>query len=592
MSRSYLPAPFRTPGATASWIASSFALLALVLFSLPARAATITVCASGCDHATLDAAVAAAAAGDVLAIGAGEYVGGVTIAKDLTLRGESAERVTIAGGGRIGPVLFVHNAAAGPLDRNFKVQIEGLTLTGGSGYRIDVDRYGAGMYIKGADVTLDNVTVNANVSQFDGGGIYNDAGKLTVRNSRITNNRASNSGGGIYNDADGTLNLIDSLVAGNVAMNPPDLPEEDQTFATGGGIVTRDTATIEGSTIENNRTGTWGGGIYCFGMGRLTVRDTSVISNTSHGEGGGLYNSARVTLEGLVFERNLADKNGGGVFNMGNLTVDTLAASGNRALNGGGIAVQKGFAPAQVGEMVMTRATLSDNTAVEAGGGIFAENEADVEITLCTISGNTAQDGGGARADAADKLELTECTVAANRATGFDEESGAGLSANEGNILRLAGTIVANDAGRDCYGSIRSDGHNLDEDATCAFERNSDVSAGNAGLRDLDDNGGPLRTHALISSSDAIDAGHPNRCQPTDQRGAVRPQDGDEDGSAVCDIGAVEREGPGTIPGTPTPDGVPTTPTPDGAPTTPTPTATEGTPNGPEIFLPRVLREG
>jgi hypothetical protein len=64
----------------------------------------------------------------------------------------------------------------------------------------------------------------------------------------------------------------------------------------------------------------------------------------------------------------------------------------------------------------------------------------------------------------------------------------------------------------------------------------------------LSDNGGPTPTHALLPGSNALDAAP--RCPPvyTDQRGNVRPADGNGDGVEVCDIGAYEA---GTASGAP-----------------------------------------
>ena len=58
-------------------------------------------------------------------------------------------------------------------------------------------------------------------------------------------------------------------------------------------------------------------------------------------------------------------------------------------------------------------------------------------------------------------------------------------------------------------------------------------------LEPLADNGGPTPTCGLRAGSPAMEAGGDD-CEPTDQRGEPRPRDGDRDGTAWCDLGAVE----------------------------------------------------
>src|SRR5262249_7450167 len=110
----------------------------------------------------------------------------------------------------------------------------------------------------------------------------------------------------------------------------------------------------------------------------------------------------------------------------------------------------------------------------------------------------------------------------------------------------------------DCYPfgfgtpTINSQGYNLIGDTTgCVIT--GDTTGNKSGvapnLGPLRDNGGPTFTHALLTGSPAIDAGNPaapgsggNACPVDDQRGVTRPQDGDGDTTAVCDIGAYELE--------------------------------------------------
>jgi hypothetical protein len=62
----------------------------------------------------------------------------------------------------------------------------------------------------------------------------------------------------------------------------------------------------------------------------------------------------------------------------------------------------------------------------------------------------------------------------------------------------------------------------------------------------LADNGGPTETHSISNlvdhgvNSPAVDAGNNINCPNNDQRGSIRPADGNASGTAECDIGAFE----------------------------------------------------
>src|SRR5262249_44576380 len=76
---------------------------------------------------------------------------------------------------------------------------------------------GGGVF-NGGDLTLPNVTI-ANNDAYTGGGLYNAAcgcGTATLQSSTLSGNYATQIGGGIANSA-GTVNVINSIVAGNGA---------------------------------------------------------------------------------------------------------------------------------------------------------------------------------------------------------------------------------------------------------------------------------------------------------------------------------------------------------------------------------------
>ena len=289
----------------------------------------------------------------------------------------------------------------------------------------------------------------------------------------------------------------------------------------------------------------------------LTLSDVEITGNVTDGDGGGLYNAGPVTASEIVITNNQCGKNGGGIYNEGDSVIEDSTIADNGAEGGGGI-----FATGNPATSLQIRgSTLSGNTAI--GGGAISGRVVAIYLTNSTISGNSGSDvGGGVYANGV--VSLVNCSVVDNVAVGAEMFGGAGLNVfNSGSVsISMVNTLLSgNEAGTEegsreancgCTGNqqncvdgmnrkIVTEGYNLSDDTSCNLDEMGDLDdVGDPGIGPLEDNEGPTLTHALLEGSPAIDAGDNDACPNNDQRGGIRPADGDEDGMFVCDIGAYE----------------------------------------------------
>ncbi|MBL8384781.1 MAG: SBBP repeat-containing protein, partial [Burkholderiales bacterium] len=256
--------------------------------------------------------------------------------------------------------------------------------------------------------------------------------------------------------------------------------------------------TIRGGMLGANL---WGGGVLVDSGASLSLA-RAIVSDNSTGSGAGIYNYGTLTAVDTTVSHNAGAGWGGGIYNDG-------------------------------GVVTLERVTISGNTSSKDGGGINnAGSGAALSLTNVTVSGNTATGvGGGIYTNRA--ITITNSTIALNSSAGGAD----GIHIQGGGSATLANTILYNPAGINSNAALISVGGNLDSDGTAGLGAVGD-SSGTAGtpldphLGALQDNGGTVRTHALLAGSPGINAGTAAGAPATDARGVAR--------LGAADIGAHE----------------------------------------------------
>ncbi len=450
--------------------------------------------------ANQDVAVDACPAGsgrDVVELPAGTYpltiqglyenaarVGDLDVTAPLTVHGAGAD-VTVVDAKRIDGVWHVLASA-------LAARLEGITIRGALGSGI----VNAGAVVELVDCRItDNQALAPSVAA---GAIDALAGTVTVTGARIDHNGGTQTSA--VRNPSGTVEVTDSAIEDNHGGY--------RAISNAGSLtITRvGLSRNEGSAIGNT--------------GELTIEDSTLEDQTSVA----IYNADLATIRRTTFARNAA----GGLANYSGYSGGTGGTRGEASIEGssfvanghdngfnlaGGISTYGQFYGA--GLVTVRNTTFSAN----AGPAIYAEFGTTVVVDASTIVGGPDS---------------------VNVLLAYNDSSASPVTVTFRNSILVGACLNFQNAAR-----VSSDGGNLEspgQSCIAAVSAPDDLrNVASPGLGPLALHGQATETHALLPGSPAIDSvAVALPCSAADQNGRPRPRDGNGDGLAACDRGAVE----------------------------------------------------
>jgi predicted outer membrane repeat protein len=425
----------------------------------------------------------------------------------------------------------------------------------------------------GSPLYLFDTTISQNSAFLAGGGVAGGQSPTLVRGGLFENNQttgASSSGGAIavsfgrLETRGATFRLNRSGAYGGAIGHEDDFSNglliEDcvleQNAAGRGGGVSGGMMDIRRSLFISNTAKTGSGGAAANGIGNMSVSDSRFVSNTAVSGGALAASDGNETVLRSVFDSNVALMAGGaidiGAFGL--VVKDSLFIRNQTAGQGGAIWGSDG-APMEVND-----SAFFSNTAAADAGAIQASLK-DLYLVNTTLSGNRAnRDGGAVWATGANTVILANATIVNNvaDADANGTGNGGGLNADPANTtVNLRNSILNGNTDlspvekyNECVGLIISGDYNLVGAAPgCVLAGTTTHNSAAAPMLGALAGNGSATTLSFkpMAGSPAIDGGNPAGCKDQngvnlthDQRKLQRPLDGNADGAAVCDIGAVE----------------------------------------------------
>ncbi len=372
-----------------------------------------------------------------------------------------------------------------------------------------------------------------NVRLFDSG----SASRLTVRDLTLRNGRATTEGGGCLRTSHNSSSLVidRAHLHGCVATN---LTESMQ----GGAVLARGSLFIYESRFTDNQ----------------------AVSSSMSAVGGAVAGFDQMWIEASTFSGNHAtsavgEAVGGAVAALVRLTVVRSRFIGNRADHPQNLSFGGAIHARHDWTTTLRQSLLFDNHAFH-GSALHASPSSSNATTTLVASNNTIAGNAGGPA-----LYLSDVQLDMKNNSFWKNQGPAALGSHL--LMRGAATgipaasnnlFAATASGaRSCFAENLPDGlfgsgANLFVDDSCDFiDDFSLITDADLRIRGLRHTGSTLHDIPVVdlfADSPAIDNGNPNdvgsgasyACTAGDARDEPRPVDGNADGDAICDIGALE----------------------------------------------------
>jgi uncharacterized repeat protein (TIGR01451 family) len=392
---------------------------------------------------------------------------------------------TITGG------IFERNLLTASISSGAAIAITGTLFMSGTQVISNTSDQAGGAIVAGEEggshgnITLINCLFERNVSLHSSGGALVTYGNLTATNTQFFTNTASTRRGAVGVDENATID--GGRFQGNAAGNYAGALEvggdlvltashflSNTAGAEDGALYVAGNATISDSRFQANGAGDYAGAVEV--GGELVLTASHFLSNTAGMYAGAIYasdNSARISIDGSVFQGNRAGDYAGALSARGALVVTNSDFWGNRATNEDGAlyaartanisdssfrenaagdyagAVEAG------GVLSMTNTAFIDNSAGTYGGALYTTGAASIDAVQFVGNASAGADGAGIGAGALyaqGAMTLTGSLFQTNQSLGgYDAGALYGVDA----VMTISNTDFLSNTATGSAGAIR-----------------------------------------------------------------------------------------------------------------------------------------